>query len=282
LAGKELAIHFETGEIGEVLLSNPGYVGSSQTLIGIPPTELRFDAAANVLRLNTDREKLKLEPRFESWQWVSFSQSNRMDAIYRYQGGRAFRNPHTEDRIPWGLWRLVNEDTNSRATIAGTRRIIGSPNWAAYLGYLHRATELIGTIVKNSQFEDIGKIDNLMVDLAAGRVVTTIVSSGKYLGNADELSPVPTQALLDRRGYTVVMNPNRPAIMFPTTNPGFSENYVFLDTTKDALDKLPHFSPNHWPDLGQPAYFKSLYLAYGVERYPFGAYLGLNIPGPGE
>jgi sporulation protein YlmC with PRC-barrel domain len=275
---KELAIHFETGEIGEVLLSNPGYIGSSQTLIGIPPSAFRFDAAANVLRLDTDREKLKLEPRFESWQWVAFSHSNRMDQIYRYKGGDAFRDRHAEDRIPWGLWRITNIDTNSRAGIAGTRRLIEDPNWGAYLGYLHRATELLGTSVRNSQYEDLGKIDNLMVDLSAGRVVAVIVASGKFLDLPGELSPIPAQALLDRRGYAVVLSPNRPPVIFPAYNRAPAEKFVLLDTTKDALDKAPHFSASQWPDFGQPAYFKSLYFAYGIERYPSVAYLGYSAP----
>src|SRR5262249_25239941 len=67
---RELAIHIETGEIGEVLISNPGYFGTKDTWIGLPPGELHFDAQANVIRVDSTREKFMTEPRFESWEWI--------------------------------------------------------------------------------------------------------------------------------------------------------------------------------------------------------------------
>jgi sporulation protein YlmC with PRC-barrel domain len=272
---KELAIHLETGEVAEVLLSNPGYVGTSDTLIGVGPSMLQYDPEAKVMRMDSTQEKMAQEPRFETWQWIAFTQSNRLDEVYRYQGGRAFRNTRTEDRVPWGLWRHVNEDTNSRATIAGTRRMIPSPHWAAYLGYLHRATELMGTTVRNPQHEKIGTINDLMIDLSAGRVAATIVSSGEYIRMSDEFSPVPCQALLDRRGYPLRTNPDRPGVLFPTSTPVLPERLVVLDQSREAMEKAPHFSPVSWPDFSQQEYLDELNRAYGVNRNPVVALSGL-------
>jgi hypothetical protein len=53
----------------------------------------------------------------------------------------------------------------------------------------------MGTPVKNLQDEKLGKVENLLVDLPAGRIVAIIVSSGGFLGIGDELSAVPPTAL---------------------------------------------------------------------------------------
>jgi hypothetical protein len=86
--------------------------------------------------------------------------------------------------------------------------------------------------VKNLQDEKLGKVENLIVDLSAGRIVAVIVSSGGFLGMGDELSAVPPTALR--------MNPDRDALQ--------------LDTTKEALSSAPHFKANQWPEVGSPAY----------------------------
>ena len=49
--------------------------------------------------------------------------------------------------------------------------------------------------MKNHQDEKLGDVENLMVDLSAGRIVAVIVSSGGFLGMGDELSAVPPTAL---------------------------------------------------------------------------------------
>jgi hypothetical protein len=54
------------------------------------------------------------------------------------------------------------------------------------LGEVDRAGKLMGTGVRNLQDEKLGKIENLVVDLPAGRVVEVIVASGGFLGLRDE------------------------------------------------------------------------------------------------
>ena len=95
-----------------------------------------------------------------------------------------------------------------------------------------KASDLIGNQVKNFQGEKVGKVDNLMVDLATGRVVAVIISSGGFLGLGDELSAVPPAALqFDTKGDALV-----------------------LDISKEDLSNAPHFKPDRWPDFGQTNY----------------------------
>ncbi len=113
------------------------------------------------------------------------------------------------------------------------------------LGYVQKASKIMGTPVMNRQDEKLGKVENLMVDLSAGRVVAVIVTSGGFLGMGDELSAVPPTAL-----------------RFNTERDGLQ-----LDASKEALSAAPHFKANQWPDLSQPTYADGVYRAYRVEPY---------------
>ncbi|MBC7365810.1 MAG: PRC-barrel domain-containing protein [Undibacterium sp.] len=53
----------------------------------------------------------------------------------------------------------------------------------------------MGLTVRNHQDEEIGSVDNLIVDIVAGWTVAVIVSTGGFLGMGDTLSVIPPTAL---------------------------------------------------------------------------------------
>jgi sporulation protein YlmC with PRC-barrel domain len=113
------------------------------------------------------------------------------------------------------------------------------------LGGAMRASELIGMEVENRQDEKLGKVENVMLDLAAGRIVAVIISSGGFLGMGDELSAIPTTALAH--------NDKRDGLV--------------LDATKESLRNAPHFKSGEWPDLNDAGYVEKVYHAYRTEPY---------------
>ncbi|MEO7598854.1 MAG: PRC-barrel domain-containing protein [Opitutus sp.] len=58
-----------------------------------------------------------------------------------------------------------------------------------------RAADLVGMNVRGSSGEDLGRVDNLVIDTSTGDVVYAIVSSGGVLGLGDTLRAVPFRAL---------------------------------------------------------------------------------------
>ena len=117
--------------------------------------------------------------------------------------------------------------------------------WPVLLGYVQKASTLRGISVVNFQHEELGKVDNLIVDLTAGRIVAAVISSGAFIGLGDELSPVPPAALrYDAQRSTLQLN-----------------------ASKEALLRAPHFKADQWPDLGQPGSAGSIYRSYGVRPY---------------
>ena len=83
------------------------------------------------------------------------------------------------------------------------------------------------------------------MDLAAGRIVAVVISTGGLIGKAGELSAIPPTAL-----------------QFNMEHDGLQ-----LDTTRELLAKAPHFDSGHWPDFSQPGYAVGIYGAYKIEPY---------------
>jgi sporulation protein YlmC with PRC-barrel domain len=119
------------------------------------------------------------------------------------------------------------------------------PARMVHLGEVQRASKLMGSTARNVQNEKVGKVENLVVDLRAGRVVEVILASGGFLGMDDELSAIPPQAF--RTG------PERGTIV--------------LDTSKDALANNPHFKSAEWAEANNPENVEKVYHSYNVEPY---------------
>lgn len=109
------------------------------------------------------------------------------------------------------------------------------------------ATTMIGDSVKNAAGENLGKIEELMVDVDAGRVAYAVLSFGGFLGVGDKLFAVPWSALqLDM------------------------ENEVFvLNVPKERLEKAPGFDKEDWPDAvsTSDAWLISVYEYYSATPY---------------
>jgi sporulation protein YlmC with PRC-barrel domain len=239
----DLALDVETGRIVQVILSTGGFVGIGDTLHAVPPGALHHDVANKVIHLNADKETLKAAPRFEPMKWAECCDSNHVGKVYRYYGEQPyFAGSHENDNTPRSERSRSIDAT--RAPEGDWKTVEYRNHWSR-LGYVQKASKLMGTTVKNLQDEKLGKVENFAVDLSAGRVIAVIVSSGGFLGMGDELSAVPPTAL-----------------RFNT-----ERDILQLDASKEALSSAPHFKSNEWPDLGQPAYADGVYRAYRVEPY---------------
>jgi len=237
---EDLAVDLQSGRIVEAVLSIGGFVGLGDTLVAVPPGALHYDAANKVIHLDADKEKLKAAPKFETSKWEEYSRPDKVTEVYSYYGQQPYFSTTAEQREP--------------STPDRTKQLNQTANTESRLGYLQKGSKLIGMNVKNLQDEKLGKVDNFIVDLPAGRMVTVILSSGGFLGMGDELSAVPPTALR--------YNTER--------------DTVLLDTTKEALAKAPHFKSNQWPDHSEPGYAEGVYRAYNIEPY-FSARSGADV-----
>jgi len=230
---ENLAVDVESGRIVQVILDSGGFAGLGDTLTPVPPGALRCDAGHKSLILDADKEKLHGAPRFEMSRWGEYEDSDHLSKVYSYYGREnAFKFIQTTDAVP--AVQGNSDGTGGTCMIPASR-----------LSQVQKASKLMGLPVKNLQDETIGKVENILVDLPAGRMVAVVVSSGGFLGMGDEVSAIPPTALR----FTA----DRDALQ--------------IDISKEMLSSAPHFKADQWPDFAQPGYAAGVYSAYHVQPY---------------
>lgn len=88
------------------------------------------------------------------------------------------------------------------------------------------ATSIEGNKVVNHHGEDIGKIEDLMIDTSKGRIDYAVLSFGGIMGIGDKLFAVP----MDR----ISINTKDKCCVF--------------SVEKDRLENAPGFDKENWPD----------------------------------
>lgn len=107
------------------------------------------------------------------------------------------------------------------------------------------AGSLLGNPVRNLAGEDLGKIDEIMLDPEFNRIGYAVVSFGSFLGLGGKLFAVPWEALtLD------------------------TENKCFvLDVDKERLDKAPGFDKDNWPAFADRTWGQEVHSYYRLKPY---------------
>lgn len=108
------------------------------------------------------------------------------------------------------------------------------------------ASTISGTTVKNMEHKNIGKIQDLMIDLKTGDVAYAVLSFGGFLGIGDKYFAVPIEAL-----------------KFSKID---GDREITLDVSKDHLKNAPGFDKDHWPLDASPEFIQTVYDHYGYNR----------------
>jgi len=95
--------------------------------------------------------------------------------------------------------------------------------------YTYRASTLVGMEVMNHDGTNIGKLEDLLVDVRDGQVKCGILSFGGIFGIGDKLFPIPWHQL--------------------TMRIDDKKTYLVADVSKEFLTKAPSFARNEWPDM---------------------------------
>ena len=103
--------------------------------------------------------------------------------------------------------------------------VIADP--AAFSGIAVKATNIIGTKVVNRLNEDVGNVEDIVVDVLTGRIVYAVLSFGGFLGLGGKLYAVPWNALRYVEEMAV---------------------YV-LNVNRDQIELAPSFEKETWPQF---------------------------------
>ena len=89
-----------------------------------------------------------------------------------------------------------------------------------------RASDLIGTEVRNPQGDDLGEIHDLLVDVNSGRVQGAVLSFGGFMGVGDKLFRYPLSSFRQAR----------------------NDDSLVLDVSEKSLERANGFDRDRWPD----------------------------------
>jgi sporulation protein YlmC with PRC-barrel domain len=103
------------------------------------------------------------------------------------------------------------------------------------------ADKVNGTTVYNTNAEEIGTIDKVMIDKRSGQVTYAVMSFGGFLGLGEDYRPVPWQAL-----------------SYDTQKDGY-----VVQLTREQLEGAPHFDRDHEPDWEDKSFGSEVHDYYG-------------------
>lgn len=105
----------------------------------------------------------------------------------------------------------------------------------------------MGDDVKNSQGEQLGQIEEIMLDVKEGRVLYAVLSFGGFLGIGDKFFAIPWDAL--------TIDTQREEVIF--------------DIDKETLADAPGFDKDDWPTTApeDDAWLVSVYEYYHYDPY---------------
>jgi sporulation protein YlmC with PRC-barrel domain len=110
---------------------------------------------------------------------------------------------------------------------------------------VHAVSALKGARVHNFAGDDLGKVDDFVVDLDSGRCSYVVVAVGGFLGMGDKLFPVPWDLFTMRT----------------------EDHEFFLDVEKQMLLDAPGFERSKWPDMGDQAWASVVTAHYSQKPY---------------
>ena len=108
------------------------------------------------------------------------------------------------------------------------------------------ATSIIGDSLENGEGEDLGKINNLMVNLKNGQIEYAVVEYGTFLGMGGKFFAIP----------------------FSELRVDSQRELFVLKRDKEYIKNSPGFDQSHWPDTNDHSYFNDVNTYWDV-RTPY-------------
>jgi sporulation protein YlmC with PRC-barrel domain len=107
------------------------------------------------------------------------------------------------------------------------------------------ASTITGDPVRNSAGDDLGKIEEIVIDLDRGRVAYAVLAAGGFMGVGDKYFAIPWDRL------TVDLD----------------NKEVVVDVEQDLLENAPGFDKDNWPDPKDNAWIADIYRYYETTPY---------------
>jgi len=202
---KDMVVDLESGHVLYAIISAGGFLGIGDELTAAPPGVFTSSTETK-LTMNSDKDKLKAAPRFTKDYDSKLGDAEFVKQVHQHFGQTMGRE--------------------------------GSFN------NVHKASEVVGMNVKNVSDQKIGDINDLGIDLPAGRVAFVILGAGGLAGVGEKKYVLPPNAF--------TLAPDKKSVV--------------SDIDKEKLTNAPQFN-NNWAQLSDRRFAAQIYQHYGKQPY---------------
>jgi sporulation protein YlmC with PRC-barrel domain len=203
---EDLIVQPENGQVPYAILGSGGFLGLGEELRPVPLSEFRLDPFQRVLIFNVDEETFENAPSFGADGWPDISSPDWVNDFQSY-------------------W---DQQVTSTTTMTAPEQADTGDQPAS--GAAVRATELLEYNAQNLQNEDLGDLEDLLINLEQEQVQYAVLSVGDFLELGGKRVAVP----LDR----ITIDP--------------AQQLVSADVDQQALEEAPDITDVDLLDFNNP------------------------------
>jgi sporulation protein YlmC with PRC-barrel domain len=159
---RDLVLDQNLDRVSYAAMATGGLWSIGETLHAVPWSALKVDPENKTITMSTDKKTLEDSSGFDQKNWPEYG-----DSRWSSSEPAARKDGEADKKMP-----ARKGDFEYR-----------------------RVTELVGLKIKNKQNENLGEIENLLIDLREGRVVYSHISFGGTLGIGEKMAVVPWSAI---------------------------------------------------------------------------------------
>jgi len=219
----DLIIDLQTGYMTFAVANLTAYEGLKGRKVAIPIEAFMVGANSDAVTMSMEREKLESAPVYDSEHLRGDYAS--VGTVYAYYG----YSPYWDNRK---IWRRRGTTTYSTEPAM------------AYRPDLYSVSDLIGDPVRDSMGKDLGKMDDLMIDLQSGYLASAILARAGAAGTGDKYYPLPLEVL--------------------SFDP--AKKMFYLSVDQATVDEAPAFEKDRLPKIDRQG-LVDVYAAYGYTPY---------------
>jgi len=209
----DLVIDMKTGEVRYAALSFGGIAGIGSKLFAVPYGSMKFmfgepkDANSRHFMFDVTKDQLEKAPGFDTSHWPNVGDSKWAASIDKHYN---YDRKHT--------------DSDSSATVTYET--------------VFRASQIKGMDVRNEANENLGSVDELVIDVTKGHVKYVALSYGSWFTGGNKLFAVPLSSL--------------------TLTHANNKTFFVAQVSQDTLKNAPGFDKNIWPNTADPNWAKGI------------------------
>jgi sporulation protein YlmC with PRC-barrel domain len=250
-----LGIDLHAGRVAYVILGSGGVLGVGDKLYVMPPNAFTLGSDNKSLVTSIDKQKLEGAPVLNQRNWSQLSDAQFASRVYQHYGKQPYWSgqltptgreegetitPNSQQRISRERDRNRNRNRNDDDGLRVRRQEQAA---TGEFGNLEDARQLIGMTVENARGDNVGKLNDIVVDLESGRALYAVINA-KGAGNMKAVAP-----------GRLVVRANDKAIRFTGD--------------QQKLENAPNFNRNN--DLTSAQYAARVYGHFGEQHSWFDA-----------